>query len=579
MRRIPKYPVAVSAVRGLLTLVGALTGLAVVVGSLPWLSGDDPAQTVLRARSAERELDPAVLHAIRTDLDIPDDPVTGTLTWLAGALRGDLGQSWVTGAPVSTSVASALGISITLALAAGVVCLGGALLILAPSLWRATRTGRASGRGAAAVGALLAALPEFLLAAVLLAVVAVHWRLAPTSGWAGPAYMPLPALALGIPAAGVLSRVLSSAVDSTLAEPWVRTWRATGFRRISVMSAVLRRAVAVALPQLVLLFIGLLGSAVVIETVFAIPGLGATALRGVLAQDLPLVQACVAVLVLLGLGFGAVGIAAHRLLMGPALRTTGMTPGSPSWPTRSPRWVLGVAAALCAAVVAGLLRDPHAIVLADRLQAPSVEAPLGTDALGRDLLARFGHGALLSVGASVGISAVSLVVGLLVGMAGARTRVGAPDVLNAVPPVLAGIVVAAVAGPGLLSATVAVCLVAWIPLAVHSRTLAAEIRASGFVQAAVISGAGRGGILLRHLLPAVLPAVARHALVRIPHNALALAGLGFLGLAAPHGSPEWGAMLSESLAYVETAPWTVAVPATGLALLGLVAGMVRPGGE
>lgn len=577
MRRVLRHAAWPSAMRGLLAVVGTLTTLVAVVGSLPWLSGDDPAQTVLRARSAERALDPAVLESIRTELGIPSDPITGTLTWLAGALHGDFGRSWVSGAPVSTSVGSALGISTTLAGAASVVCLACALLILAPRLWRATRTGRTSGRGAPAIGAVLGALPEFLLATVLLVVVAVHWRLAPTSGWAGPAYVPLPALALGIPAAGVLSRVLMSAIDSTLAEPWVRTWRAIGFRRVSVLAAVLHRAVAVALPQLVLLFIGLLGSAIVIEAIFAIPGLGATALRGVLAQDMPVVQGCVAVLVLLGLGLGAAGIAVHRYVMGPVLHTAGMTPGFPSSSARSPRWMYGVATVLCATVVAGLFRDPHRTVLADRLQSPSAGSPLGTDALGRDLLARFGHGALLSIGASVAVSTVALVVGLLVGMLGTRARAGVADVLNAVPPVLAGIVVAAVAGPGMLSATVAVCLVAWVPLAVHSRTLAAEVRASGFVQAAVTSGAGRGEILLRHLLPTVLPSVVRHALVRIPHNALALAGLGFLGLAAPHDSPEWGGMLSESLAYAEIAPWTVAAPAAGLALLGLIAGLAGTG--
>lgn len=579
MTAIPHRPAVVPVVRSALSVVVTLAALATVVGALPWLSGDDPARTVLRARSSERAADPAALVAIRTELGIADDPLTGTLRWLAGALHGDFGQSWVTGAPVSSTVVSALGVSLTLATAAAVVCLAGALLILAPSLWRATRTGRAGGHGGAAVGSVLAALPEFLLATLLLAVVAVHWDLAPTSGWEGPKHLVLPALALGLPAAGVLSRVLSGTVETTLAEPWVRTWHATGFRRSSVVAAVLHRAVAVALPQLVLLVVGLLGSAVVIETMFAIPGLGATALRAVLAQDLPLVQACVAALATLGLGLGAAGIVAHRRLMGPALNTAGMTPGSPSRSARTPRWLLGVAVLLTAVVVAGLFRDPHAIALTDQLRAPAPRAPLGTDALGRDLLARFGHGALLSVGTSLAISAVSLVVGLLVGMAGHHGRAGAADVLNAVPPVLAGVVVTAVTGPGLLSAGVAVSLVAWIPLAVHTRTLAAETRAAGFVQAAVVGGAGHGTIVFRHLLPTILPSVARHALVRIPHNALALAGLGFLGLAAPHDSPEWGAMLSQSLPYVETAPWTVAVPATGLALLGLLAGSVRTRGD
>ena len=576
MRPLPISPMVVPAVRGVLVVAGALTGLAFLVGGLPWLGGDDPAHTVLRARSAEQEPAPAVLEAIRRDVGMPGDPVSGAVSWLAGAMRGDFGQSWVTGAPVSTSIGQALGISLTLALAASAVCLLCALLVLAPSLWRATRTGQSVGHGAIAVGSLLAALPEFLLAAVLLAVMAVHWRLAPTSGWAGPQHMPLPALALGIPAAGVLSRVLATAIDNVLSEPWVHTWRATGFRRVAVLAAVVHRAVAVALPQLVLLFVGLLGSGIVIETVFAIPGLGAIALHAVLAQDLPVVQACVAVLTLLGLALGAMGILAHRWLLGAALHSAGMAPAAPR-SAGTPRWAFAVAAVLGIAIVAGLLRDPNAITLADRLHGPTVANPFGTDSLGRDLLARFGHGALPSIGASLAVSAAALVIGLLAGTMRTRARVGVADVLNAVPPVLAGVVVAAVAGPGMLSAATAVCAVAWIPLAVHSRTLAAEVRASGFVQAAVTSGAGRAQILLRHVLPSVLPSVARHALVRLPHNALALAGLGFLGLAAPHDSPEWGTMLSQSLAYAETAPWTVAVPATGLALLGLIAGLSRTG--
>lgn len=560
--------------RGLLVACGSLGGLALLIGSLPWLSGDDPAQTILRARSAEREPDPAVLAQIRGEVGIPADPVSGALSWLSGAVRGDFGVSWVSGSPVAPSVVQALGMSMTLAGCAAAVALVVSLLVLAPSLWRATRTGRPTGGGTAAVGAVLASVPEFLLAAALLVTVAVHWGLAPTSGWAGPANIPLPALALGVPAAGALSRVLSSAVDGTLSETWVHTWRATGFRRVVLAKALVHRAVAVAVPQLVLLFVGLLGSGIIIETIFAIPGLGATALEGVLAQDLPVVQASVLVLGLLGLGLGALGILAHRALLGSALHTAGMAPSRPT--TRGgPGWAPGFAAMLSAVVTFGLLRDPSTIDLRLRLQGPSPSHPLGTDALGRDVLARFGYGALTSVGVAIAVSLFALVVGLLVGIIGTRSRVGVADVLNAVPPVLVGIVLLTMTGPSLLSAALAVAAVAWVPIAVHARTLATEARASGFVQAAVTGGAGWAAIMLRHLLPSVLPAVTRHALVRVPHNALALAGLGFLGLAGSADSAQWGAMLSESLDYAEVAPWTVATPTAGLALLGLMSGLVR----
>lgn len=549
-------------------------GLSFLVGALPWLSGNDPARTVLRARSAEREADPEALRSVREELDLPTNPVSGTLDWLGGAARGDLGVSWVTGAPLAPDISRALGVSASLAAFAALVALATGVLVVLPGLVRATRTGHPGGRGADVTGALLAAVPDFLLASVFVAVVAVRWGIAPTSGWESPAHAVLPALALGVPAGGLISRVLSGALGAALAESWTRTWRATGFGPGTLALALLRRTLAVAMPQVMLVFAGLLGSSVLVESVFAIPGLGHTALEGTLAQDLPKVQAAIATLVLVGLLAGGLGIAAHRLLLGPALANSGMAPAVPSVPAAN-RLPLVIGAVLLLGVAVGLVRDPDAVTLAARLDPPSVAHPLGTDALGRDLLARFGHGALLSVGAGVAVSLVALVVGGVAGVWGSRTRTGAADVLNALPPVLVGVLLAAVTGPGLAGAAAAVALVTWIPIAVHARTLAAEVRASGYHQAAVAGGAGGGWILRRHLLPSVLPAVARHALMRIPHNTLSLAGLSFLGLGAAHDSPEWGAMLAESMPYVERAPWTVAVPAVGLALLGVVASLLR----
>ncbi|MBE3001584.1 ABC transporter permease subunit [Nocardiopsis sp. HNM0947] len=565
---------AASGLRGPLTVLASCAGVAFVVGALPWLSGNDPAQTVLRARSAEREADAQALESVRRELDLPSGPVTGTLEWMGGALRGDLGVSWVSGAPVAPSIASALGVSAALAAAAALIALATGLLVVLPGLVRAVRSHRGPGRGADVTGAALASTPDFLLASVLLSVVAVGWGLAPTSGWEGPAHMVLPALALGLPAGGLISRVLAGALSATLAEAWVRTWRAVGCSPAVLALSLLRRTVAVALPQVLLVFAGLMGSSVIVESVFAVPGLGHTALDGVLAQDLPRVQGAVAALVVMGLAVGGAGILLHRALLGPALGSAGLSPAvAAGAPPRSLPALLG--GVLVAVVALGLLRDPDAVGLTARLEAPSPAHPLGTDALGRDVWARFGHGALISVGAGVAVSLVALAVGTAVGVCGRRARAGAADVLNALPPVLVGVLVAAVAGPGLGGAMAAVAAVAWIPIAVHARTLATEVRASGFHLAAVAGGAGPVWLARRHLVPSVLPAVSRHALMRIPHNTLALAGLSFLGLGAPHDSPEWGAMLAEGVRYVERAPWVVAVPALGLALLGAVASLVR----
>ncbi|MDD7964043.1 ABC transporter permease subunit [Actinomycetospora lemnae] len=560
----------------LLTAGVAVVVLALVVAALPWLWDDDPAAAVLRVRYPERGFSAAALDALRAELDLPADPVAGALGWLGGVLTGDLGVSWVSRAPVAPSVLAALGVSLTLALAAAVVAAVTATALLAPGVWRAAHRGAPAGRGSAVAASVLGAVPEIVLGAVLVAVVAVAWGLLPSTGFAGPSYLVLPALALGLPAGGLLARMLSSATESALAEPWVRTWRSWGTPPATVSLGVARRAVATAVPQVALLVVGLLGSAVAVEQLFGIPGIGSLALDAVLAQDLPLAQAAVTVLVLLGLVLGGVGVLAHRALLGPARSGAEVSVGVPDTSGRARSWAPWAAAGVLAlVVVTGLPRAPSTTVTERRLAPPSWSVPLGADALGRDLWARVAHGALLTVGTAVAVTVVCVVVGLAVGVGARSARAGVADVLNAVPPIVVGLVVAAIAGPGLLGAAIAVAAVGWVPLAVHARTLATEARASGYVRAAVLVGAAPGRIAGRHVVPAVVGPVVRHGLARVPHAALGIAALSFLGLGAPPDSPEWGAVLADSLAYVDRAPWTIAAPALGLALLAVVVALVR----
>ncbi|WP_143672585.1 ABC transporter permease subunit, partial [Streptomyces sp. rh206] len=120
-------------------------------------------------------------------------------------------------------------------------------------------------------------------------------------------------------------------------------------------------------------------------------------------------------------------------------------------------------------------------------------------------------------------------------------------------------------------AAAAVAAVAWAPLAAHTAALYAQEKAAPHLAAAVALGADRAHLLRRHVLPGVLPPVARHALLRIPAIALALASLGFLGLGTQAPAPEWGRMLSENMPYAERAPWAVLAPAAALAVLGALA--------
>ncbi|WP_329336982.1 ABC transporter permease subunit [Streptomyces sp. NBC_01352] len=539
----------------------ALCLLAVLttVGLLPWLSGRDPALAVLRARSAEQEPTEEALDSVRQDLGLDAGPLSLLGNWASDLLRGDLGTSWVSGTDVLPSVTAGLQVSLGLMGAAFAVAVLLACALVAPVLVR--------GRGSAgAWAAMAAALPEFLLATLALLVCGVWLGWLPTSGWQGPEYMVLPALALGVPAGGLLGRLVADALPAVLDERWVELWRGAGVGRRTISAAALKRVLPPLVPQFGMVAVGLTGGAVAVETVFAVPGIGRTALGAAKSQDLPLLQGSVLSLLLLGLVAGAAAALVRRRLLGPALRDAGLSL-PPVRPVRThPVIPLTLLTVLTVTIGWGLLRDPYTVDTTARLAAPSWSHPLGTDGLGRDVLARLGHGAAPTVGTAAAVCLLSLLVALALGFL-PGVAAGAADIANALPPVIVGILVAAAAGPGTGGAALAVALISWPPLAAHAAALVQEVRASSFLTAQRAIGASPSWILTRHVLPSVAAPVARHALLRLPGIALALASLGFLGLGAQPPAPEWGLLLDESRAYVERAPWAALAPAVALALL------------
>ncbi|MFG2028360.1 ABC transporter permease subunit [Streptomyces sp. NPDC048825] len=542
-----------------LTRLGCLVAVLATVGLLPWLSGRDPALTVLRARSAEQEATPEALAAIRADLGLDAGPLPLLGAWASGLLRGDLGTSWVSGTDVLPSVVAGLQVSLSLMGAALVLALLVTCALVAPVLIRA--------RGSAgSFAAMLAAMPEFLLATLALLVGGVWLGWLPTSGWIGPQYMVLPALALGIPAGGLLGRLVADALPAVLEERWVELWRGAGVGQARISAAALRRVLPPLVPQFGMVSVGLTGGAVAVEVVFAVPGIGRTALGAAKSQDLPLLQGSVLALLTLGLVAGALAALVRRRLLGPALRDAGLTLPAARPVRAHPAVPVALAAVLLTCIGWGLARDPYAVDTTVRLQAPSWAYPLGTDGLGRDVLARLGHGAASTVGTAAAVCLAGLVLALALGFVPSVAS-GAADIANALPPVIVGILVAAVSGPGTGGAALAVAMISWPALSAHAAALVQEVRASTFLHAQRAIGATPWWILTRHVLPSVTAPVARHALLRLPGIALALASLGFLGLGAQPPAPEWGLLLDESRAYVERAPWAALAPAVALAVM------------
>ncbi|WP_437615045.1 ABC transporter permease subunit [Erwinia sp. V71] len=558
-----------SALLPLLSRVITLAAMVMLVGILPWLSGGDPALALLRARSGDQEATAETLAAIRQSLGLYDGPGPLLWHWLGNLLQGDAGHSWISGNPVLPGMLQAAGVSLTLMGCALLVALTILCLLCLPVM-RAGLNGVAR-RPSGSLAAALTALPEFLLAALLLLVGSVWLGWLPPFGWSSGQHVVLPALALGIPAGGLLGRLFSDGLSSSFQEKWLISWQAAGIPRHIVALAVIKRTLPSLLPQLAMVVTGLTGGAIAVEKVFAIPGLGRATLGAAAASDLPALQTGMLILLLLGCTAGVIATLLQRLLLGPALQF-GALPATPvqEGAGRRALWLpLLSLLLLLGLIAAGLPRDAFSSDWL-RLQTPGWSLPFGADAMGRDVLARVAQGALHTCLLALLVTLFTLLIGMLIGLF-PRLLAGPIEIANATPPVIAGMVIAALNGPTAAGAVIAVMLVRWAPLAAHTASLVAEIQAQPHIRILPVLGVGPLRRAWRYILPPLLPPLVRHAMLRLPGTALALAGLGFLGLGPQPPAADWGIVLAEGMPYIERAPWAVIAPALALVLLSVLA--------
>jgi dipeptide transport system permease protein len=197
---------------------------------------------------------------------------------------------------------------------------------------------------------------------------------------------------------------------------------------------------------------------------------------------------------------------------------------------------------------------------------------LGTDILGRDLFSRLLKGASLTIGTSVIVVMLALLIGISLGIIAASFRgffqliiMRIMDVILAIPSLIIAIIVMAIIGPGLINAGMAVTI-ALVPNFVRlTRSYIIEEMSKPYVAAARLDGAKPSRILLKIILPNVAAPLIIQTTISLSTAILDIAALGFLGFGAQAPLPEWGTMLAEARTSMYVAPWSVTTP--GLAIL------------
>ncbi len=216
--------------------------------------------------------------------------------------------------------------------------------------------------------------------------------------------------------------------------------------------------------------------------------------------------------------------------------------------------------------------EPTASKLRDAFQAPSAEHRFGTDFLGRDLCSRVIYGTRVSISSALILVAAAMLLGGLMGIIAGFAGGGVDsfimrlcDTMLAFPDLILAIAIAGILGPSFGNAIIAILAVSWTKYARLARSTVLKIKQRDYIAAARTTGSKSSHILTAYLIPNALPTLLTTAMLDIGTTMLSVSSLSFLGFGIQPPTPEWGYMLSEGRAYIQTAPWLMTYP--GLAIL------------
>jgi len=247
--------------------------------------------------------EPDTVAALRAELGLDRSSLARYFSWVGGMLKGDFGLSYTYRTPVSGMVADRLWISLPLTLFALLIS---TLIAFPAGIFAAARRGSATDVSVMTATQLGVAIPNFWFAMLLVLFFAIKLQWFSAGGfpgwsegfWLGLKSLLLPALALALPQAAILTRVMRSALLDVLSEDYIRTARSKGLsRRQAIWRHALRNAMIPVLTIVGLQFSFLLAGAIIIENVFFLPGLGRLVFQAITQRDLIVVESVVMLLV------------------------------------------------------------------------------------------------------------------------------------------------------------------------------------------------------------------------------------------------------------------------------------------
>jgi peptide/nickel transport system permease protein len=220
-------------------------------------------------------------------------------------------------------------------------------------------------------------------------------------------------------------------------------------------------------------------------------------------------------------------------------------------------------------------KDPNAIDLAARFQAPTLSSPMGKDHQGADIFSRVLKGSQTSLIVAISVVVSAGLIGLLVGAwSGLRggiadgVMMGVTEVMLSIPGVLLSMVLTLLLEPSVFNLCFALVMTAWITAARVVRSEVLRLKTMEFVEAARAIGASESRVLLHHLIPSVLPLLLVTALTQLPAVILSEASLSYLGLGLPLDEPSLGQMIAQGRKYFIESPYQTIIP--GLMVLAIV---------